>query len=188
MFIQPKKINEDSPWWLHPRPNWQPGDQSSQPWKTEEGGMGEREKNYIFRFSFYVDMTLKSSQIYLWLQSQFSQMVFNLLLSSETKQVHKCVRYCENLHLQCMMEEWCSPYSSWLSLMKGCSADRPPSAPPPQLLLFEEEDSRGSLEVSARGSTSPASPFFSGVWRQHMEGSYQHKHNSVHLNGIAAHG
>lgn len=72
--------------------------------------------------------------------------------------------------LQCMMEEWCSPYSSWLSLMKGCSIDRhPPSAPPPQLLLFEEDESGGSLEVSATGS---ASPFFSGVWRQHIEGCY----------------
>lgn len=75
--------------------------------------------------------------------------------------------------LQCMMEEWCSPYSSWLSLMKGCSIDRPPpSVPPPQLLLFEEDESGGSLEVSATGSASPASPFFSSVWRQHIEGCY----------------
>lgn len=102
--------------------------------------------------------------------------------------------------LQCMMEEWCSPYSSWLSLMKGCSADRvPPSTPPPQFLLFEEDESGGSLGASATGSASPASPFFSTVWRCHKEGWYQcqrfqHpvpvpanlKHTSVHLNEIAA--
>lgn len=31
-------------------------------------------------------------------------------------------------HLQCMMDEWCSPYSSWLSLMKGCSTAAPPTS------------------------------------------------------------
>lgn len=156
----PKKINDEaSPWWLHLRPNWQPCDRNSQPWKTEDG-MDGWEDNMAF---------------------------FCLSLCSETKQVRRCVRYYEKgglgsicvlkAHLQCMMEEWCSPYSSWLSLMKGCSADRPPPSappPPPQLLLLdEEEESGGSPQISARGSTSPASPFFSGVWREHMEGCCQ---------------
>lgn len=84
--------------------------------------------------------------------------------------VHLCPIWAD---LQCMMEEWCSPYSSWLSLIKGCSADRsPPSDPPPQLLLFEEGESGVSPEVSTVGSTSAASPFFSSVWRQHIDGCY----------------
>lgn len=59
-------------------------------------------------------------------------------------------------NLQCMMDEWCSPYSSWLSLMNGCSVDRPPAHFLPLKVV-----STGSPEVS----TSSVSPFFSAFWR-----------------------
>jgi len=60
-----------------------------------------------------------------------------------------------------MMEEWCSPYSSWLSLMNGCSIDRPPPSAAPRQLLLDEAGSGGSLEASESSSPSAVSPFFS---------------------------
>lgn len=85
--------------------------------------------------------------------------------------------------LQCIMEEWCSPYSSWLSLMKGCS-DRSPLSPSPKpLLLFEEDDSRGLLKVSVTGSASPSSTFFSGVWHRSYGVCYRCQRNQ-HLVAV----
>lgn len=70
-------------------------------------------------------------------------------------------------HLQCMMDEWCSPYSSWPSTMKGCSG----RAPPPSALAEDARvrGSAGSTCSSGQGSASGplASGFFSapcGCW------------------------
>lgn len=62
-------------------------------------------------------------------------------------------------YLQCMMDEWCSPYSSWLSTMKGCSG-RSPSEP---AVDTRARTSTGPMWSSRQGSASGPLPssFFS---------------------------
>lgn len=67
-------------------------------------------------------------------------------------------------HLQCMMEEWCSPYSSCPSTMNGCSGRAPPpSAPAAEARVSV---SSASTRSSGQGSASGplASAFFSALW------------------------
>lgn len=67
-------------------------------------------------------------------------------------------------YLQYMMDEWCSPYSSWLRTMKGCSCRTPTaSALLPGILV---EVSVCSACSSEHGSASAmlVSVFFSALW------------------------
>ena len=60
-----------------------------------------------------------------------------------------------------MMEEWCSPYSSWPSTMNGCSGRTPPPSGP--AVGTRVSVSSASTWSSGQGSASgpPASGFFS---------------------------
>lgn len=63
-------------------------------------------------------------------------------------------------HLQCMMDEWCSPYSSCSSTRNGCSGRTPPPSGPAETRVSASSASTWS---SGQGSTSGplASAFFS---------------------------
>jgi hypothetical protein len=66
-------------------------------------------------------------------------------------------------YLQCMMDEWCSPYSSWLSTMKGCSG-RSPSDP---AVDTRASTSTGPMWSSRQGSAS--APLTSGFLSAHCD-------------------
>lgn len=67
-------------------------------------------------------------------------------------------------YLQYMMDEWCSPYSSWLRTMKGCSCRTPTASAPLVGILVEV--STCSACSSEHGSVSAVliSVFFSALW------------------------
>lgn len=67
-------------------------------------------------------------------------------------------------YLQYMMDEWCSPYSSWLRTMKGCSCRTPTASVP--LVGILAEVSAWSACSSEHGSVSGVliSVFFSALW------------------------
>lgn len=66
-------------------------------------------------------------------------------------------------HLQCMMEEWCSPYSSWPSTMNGCSGRTPPPSGP----AVEARVSVSAASTWSSGQGSPSGPLASGFFSAH---------------------
>jgi hypothetical protein len=90
-------------------------------------------------------------------------------------------------HLQCMMDEWCSPYSSWPSTMKGCSGWPPPPSGP--AMDIRATGSTGSTWSSRKGSASEplASGFFSAHCGQQSRDMSARKglHTQEHIGGLS---
>lgn len=67
-------------------------------------------------------------------------------------------------YLQYMMDEWCSPYSSWLRTMKGCSCRTPTASALPPGTLAEVSVCSACRSEHGSASAMLVSVFFSALW------------------------
>lgn len=66
-------------------------------------------------------------------------------------------------YLQYMMDEWCSPYSSWLRTMKGCSCRTPTASALLPAILVEVSVCSACSSEHGSASAMLASVFFSAL-------------------------